>query len=152
MKKVFVFLLAAFTLFFSGCSGSNPKAKITSVEYVDSIQASGVSYQYEGKEIIQIKLDFTFDENIVSGLDQTSEDYRKNLYSILVKGAHLYVDGQEVDFTFGYWPDKAGSNYAKEMSLFYVVPGNPSPQILRFVYSGDVLGEGASGIDKTIKP
>jgi hypothetical protein len=89
---------------------------------------------------------------MASGLDQTSDDYRKNLFSILAEGAHFYCDGQEVERTWGYWPNEAGKNEAKEMSLFYVVPSNHSAQSLRFVYDGSVLGEGASGIDKMIEP
>jgi hypothetical protein len=70
----------------------------------------------------------------------------------LVVGAHFYFDDQEIERTYGYWPQEAGSNYAKGMSLFYVVPSNHSVQSLRFVYDGTVLGEGASGIDTTIEP
>ena len=145
-------LLVTIALLFSGCSGSKPKAKITSVKYVETINIGGVYYNYEGKNNIQIILDFTFDDNLASGLDQTSDDYRKELYSILVEGAHFYYDDQEVECTYGYWPQEAGSNEAKEMSLFYVVPSNHSVQSLRFVYDGSVLGEGASGIDTMIKP
>lgn len=145
-------LLVTLALLFSGCSGSNPKAKITSVKYVETINTGGVFYKYEGKENIQITLDFTFDDNLSSGLDQTSDDYRKELFSTLAEGAHFYYDDQEVKRTYGYWPQEAGSNYAKEMSLFYVVPSNHSVQSLRFVYDGNVLGEGASSIDTMIKP
>ena len=145
-------LLVTLALLFSGCSGSNPKAKITSVKYVETINAGGVFHKYEGKDNIQITLDFTFDDNLASGLDQTSDDYRKELFSILAEGAHFYYDDQEVKRTYGYWPQEAGSNYAKEMSLFYVVPSNHSVQSLRFVYDGNVLGEGASSIDTMIKP
>jgi hypothetical protein len=67
-------LLVTLALLFSGCSGSNPEAKITSVKYVETINAGGVFYKYEGKDNIQITLDFTFDDNLVSGLDQTSDD------------------------------------------------------------------------------
>ena len=145
-------LLIALALIISGCSESNPKAKITSVKYVESINAGGVFYKYEGKDNIQITLDFTFDDKLASGLDQMSDDYKKKLYAILAEGAHFYYDGKEVKRTYGYWPKEAESNYAKEMSLFYVVPSNHSVQSLRFVYDGNVLGRGASGIDTMIKP
>jgi hypothetical protein len=97
-------------------------------------------------------MDFTFDDKLISGLDQTSDDYSKKLYSILVEGAHFYYDDKEVKLTYGYWPQEVGGNYAKEMSLFYVVPSNHSVQSLRFAYDGSVLGQGASGIDAMIKP
>jgi hypothetical protein len=145
-------LLVTLALLISGCGGSKPKAEITSVKYVERINASGVFYKFEGKDNIQITLDFTFDDNLVSGLDQTSDDYGKELFSILAEGAHFYYDDQEVERTWGYWPQEAGSNHAKEMSLFFVVPSDHSVESLRFVYDGNVLGEGASGIDTMIKP
>ena len=150
IKKVV--LLVTLALLLSGCGGSNPKAKITSAKYVETINAGGVFYKYEGKDNIQITLDFTFDDSLASGLDPTSDDYRKELYSILAEEAHFYFDGQEVKRTYGYWPQEAGNNYAKEMSLFYVVPSNHSADSLRFVFDGNVLGESASGIDTTINP
>lgn len=147
-----VVLLVTLALLFSGCSGSKPGPEITSVKYVETINVGGVLYKYEGQDNIQIILDFTFDDNLASGLDQTSDDYRKELYAILVEGAHFYYDDQELERTYGYWPQEAGSNEAKEMTLFYVVPSNHSVQSLRFVYDGSVLGEGASGIDTMITP
>ena len=145
-------LLVTLALLLVGCAGSGPKAKITSAEYVDAIRASGVSYKFEGKDNIQIVLEFKFDESVVSDLDPTSEEYRKELFALLAAGAHFYHEGQEVERTWGYWPQEAGGNYAKELSLFYVVPKNRSAESLRFVYDGDVLGEGASGIDTVIEP
>ncbi|MBN1581549.1 MAG: hypothetical protein JXA89_12670 [Anaerolineae bacterium] len=151
MKKRAV-LLVTLALLLVGCGGSGPKAKITSVETVDTINASGVFYKFEGKDNIQIVLEFTFDESVAPDLDPTSDDYRKELYSLLAAGAHFYHDGQEVERTWGYWPQEVGGNYAKELSLFYVVPSSRSAESLRFVYDGEVLGEEASGIDTVIKP
>jgi hypothetical protein len=119
---------------------------------VDTINAGGVFYKFDGQDNVQIVLEFTFDESVVSDLDPTSDEYRKELYALLAEGAHFYHDGQEVERTWGYWPQEAGGNYAKEMSLFYVVPSNRSAESLRFVYDSDVLGEGAAGIDTVIKP
>jgi hypothetical protein len=141
-------LIAISALLISGCGGSKPSARIKSVKYVETINAGGVFYQFEGKDNIQITLDFTFEDNLVSGLDQT----RNELFSILAEGAHFFYDNQEVERTWGYWPQEAGSNYAKEMSLFYVVPSDHPVESLRFVYDGNVLGEGASGIDTMIEP
>ena len=70
----------------------------------------------------------------------------------MVEGAHFYYEDEEVELTWGYWPQEAGSDYAKEMSLFYVVPSNHASESLRFVYDGDVLGEGGAGIDTSITP
>jgi hypothetical protein len=149
IRKVVLLLILA--LLFSGCSGS-PGAKITSVMYVETINAGGVYYNFEGKDNIQITLDFKFDDNLASDLDETSDDYRDELFVLLAEGAHFYYDDQEVELVYGYWPTEAGSNYAKEMTLFYVVPSEHSVESLRFVYDGSVLGEGASSIDTMIEP
>lgn len=151
MKRIAV-LLVALALLFLGCGGSSFGAEITSVKYEESINAGGVLYRYESQDIIRIVLNFKFDDSLTSGLDQTSDDYRKELFAILVEGAHFYYDEQEVQRTYGYWPNEAGSNQAKEMSLFYLVPSNHSVQDLRFMYDGSVLGEGASRIDTNINP
>ena len=149
-KKAIV--LVTLVLLLVGCGGSGPKAKITSVETVDTINANGVFYRFEGKDNIKIVLEFTFDESVAPDSDPTSDAYRKELYSLLAEGAHLYYDDQEVERTWGYWPNEVGSSFAKELSLFYVVPSNRSADSLRFVYDGEVLGEGATGIDTVIKP
>lgn len=146
-----VLLLVTFAVLFVGCSAS-PKAEITSAKYVESINAGEVSYKYEGKDNIEITLDFRFDDNLTIGLDPESEDFRKEIFAILADGAHFYYEGQEVERAYGYWPDKAGRNFVNEMTLFYVVPSNHSAESLRFVYDGNVLGEGAVGIDTVIMP
>ena len=146
-------LLALVTLavLFAGCS-TGPKAEITSTKYVENINAGGVFYNFEGQDNIEIKLDFRFDENLAAGLDTKEEDFRKEIYDILVEGAHFYYEDQEVERVYGYWPEEAGSNYVKEMTLFYVVPSDHAADSMRFVYDGSVLGEGGTGIDTVIKP
>ena len=144
-------LLAVMALFLSAC-GSGPGAKIASSKFVDSINAGGVMYTYQGKQIIEITLNFTFDKSLAAGLDPASEDYRKSLYAKLVKGAHFFYAEEELEHTYGYWPSEAGSTYAKEMTLFYVVPAKHAVKDLRFTYDGNVLGEGANGLDTQIKP
>jgi hypothetical protein len=134
------------------CRGSKPGAKITSVKYAESIRSSGVTYTYTDFDILEIKMDFNFDESLASDLDPTSEDYRDKICDILIDGAHLYYKDEEVKRTFGYWPEEAGKDYAKEMTLFYLVPKGHSVQDLRFVYDGAVLGEGTKSIDTEIKP
>lgn len=153
MKRwVFLVLFVVLSVALSSCGGSKSSVKIVSVEYTDSINSGGVSFTFEGMDIIKIVLDFKFDASIVSGLDPDSEDYRKGVYAILVKGAHFYLDGQEIQNEFGYWPKEAGKDSAKEMSLFYLVPAGHSVQGFRFVYDGSVLGSGASGLDTAIDP
>jgi hypothetical protein len=103
----------AVMLFISiGCNFSAPKATLVSVEQVETINVNGVFYQWEGKDNIKIILDLKFDENIVSDLDQESDEYRGELYGILVNGAHFYHQDQEAELTWGYWPKKAGSDFA----------------------------------------
>jgi hypothetical protein len=146
-----VLMLVTLAVLFAGCS-AGPKAEITSAKYVETINAGGVSYHFEGQDNIEIKLDFRFDENLSAGLDPESENYRDEIFSILVKGAHFYYEDQEVERIYGYWPEEAGSNYVKEMTLFYVVPSDHSADSMRFVYDGSVLGEGGAGIDTVLKP
>jgi len=153
MKKLFsVGLLAIVPLLLTACGGSKPSAEIKSVEYVDSINASGVSYSFEDMDIIKIVFDFKFNESIVSGIDSSGDDYRQDLFIMLAEGAHFHFDDQEIEHEYGYWPQDTGSDYAKEMTLFYVVPSGHAVESLRFVYDGTVLGEGASGIDTQIDP
>jgi hypothetical protein len=57
MKRMLI-LLVTLALLFSGCGGSNPEAKITSVKYVEKINTGGTFYSFEGKDNIQITLDF----------------------------------------------------------------------------------------------
>lgn len=147
-----IVLLMLLALLIAGCGGGKPKAKITSAKYVETINAGGVFYTFEGNDNIEIILEFTFADSLASGLDPVSEDYRGELYTILVEGAHFYYEDEEVELTWGYWPQEAGSDYAKEMSLFYVVPSNHASESLHFVYDGDVLGEGGVGIDTSITP
>jgi|GEM_PF-2870242 len=153
MRKVLVTLCVSFALLISGC-GTSKGARIISVKTVDKINTSGgVSFHFEGKDIIEIVLDFGFDKEFASGLDSNDVDtYRKNLYKILIKEAHLFYEDQEVEQIYGYWPKKAGSNYAKSLTLFYTLPQSRSVQSLKFVYDGSVLGKGAAGIDKVINP
>lgn len=92
-------------------------------------------------------LDFKFDESIASDLDPASEDYRDKIFNVLAEGSHFYYQDEEVKRNYGYWPEEAGKDYAKEMTLFYLLPKGHSVQGLRFVYDGSVLGEGAAGID-----
>jgi hypothetical protein len=146
-----VVLVAIVALFLAACA-SGPSAKIKSTTYEDGIIASGVKWTYQGQQIIQITLDFTFDKSLTADLDPAAEDYRKQLYAILVEGAHFYYADQEVKLTYGYWPSEAGDSFAKEMSLFYVVPAKHDVKDLKFVFDGSVLGEGAKGLDTAITP
>lgn len=87
-----VLLLLTFAVLFVGCS-ANPKAEITSVKYVETINAGRVSYNFKGQDNIEITLDFRFDDNLTVGLDPESEDFRKEIFAILVDGAHFYHEG-----------------------------------------------------------
>jgi len=42
---------------------------------------------------------------------------------------------------YGYWPEKSGKNFAKSMTIFYVVPKNRPENSLEFSYDGKVLGD-----------
>lgn len=145
-------LLITVVLLLSGCGLSGPSVDVKSIKQVDTINVNQVYYKYEGKDNIEIKLDFKFDESLVADLDPNSDDFRRELFTRLVEGAHFYHNDQKVDRTWGYWPKEAGSNYAREMTLFYVVPSNRSATSLRFVYDGSILGEGVKDIDIAVNP
>ena len=57
--------------------------------YVEIISTGILSYTYEGNENIKITPDFTFDEKLKSGLDQTIDDYGKELFPTLAEGRVL---------------------------------------------------------------
>lgn len=150
MSRILVLFLAAAAILASGCGNG---AKIASVKIVDTIDAGGVFYQFEGMDNVQVIVDCTFDIHVMSDLDaKGGDEYRKALYARLTKGAHLFLGEKEIELKYGYWPEKTGSNYADGMTLFYVVPKDRPAHSLRFVYDGHVLGSDASGIDKTINP
>jgi hypothetical protein len=152
MKLKHLMLFGLFGLLLTACSTA-PKVTLNSVEFVDSINTSGgVQVNFTGMEIIQLKLDFKFDPAIAAGLDPASDDYRSELYPILVAGAEFYYGNDYQDPQYGFWPTEAGSNYADELTLFYLVPENHDPDLIRFVYDGSVLGEGANGIDTILEP
>ena len=149
--KRFVIALITATLLLPACS-SQSEAIMTSAEYVPDFSSSGVTYKFEGQEIIRIQLDFAFNDDLVPGVDPASDNYREELYSRFVTGAHFYHDNQEVESVWGYWPSEATASSATKMSLFYLVPADHSVDDLRFTFDSDVLGEGASGIDTSLNP
>jgi hypothetical protein len=153
MKARILIILAILAAVSAGCGGIKPAAEMLSAAYVPFINASGgVMWTFEGMDIVEIKMDFAFDPALSEGLDTGSEDYRSQIYGILVEGAHLYYQGQEMPMQYGYWPVKAGKGFANEVTLFYLVPENPASGQMRFVYDGDYLGEGGLGIDEIIEP
>ncbi len=153
MKRLFMVLSLALLPLMVGCRLTGPGARITSVKYVDSIPTEGgVEYSFQGKSIIKVVLTFHFDETLAAGLDPKSDAYPKTLYNKLVKGAHFYLSNKAVEPTYGFWPKKAGTNFAKEMALFYVVPSSPPSGSLKFVFDTSLLGAGASALDTVIRP
>lgn len=150
MKRL-AMVLATVTLLLPACS-SRSEAIMTSAEYVPDFTSSGVTYTFEGQEIIRIQLDFAFNDDLVPGVDPTSDNYREELYAKFITGAHFFNDNQEVDSVWGYWPSEATASSATKMSLFYLVPADHSVEDLRFTFDGDVLGDGVSGIDTSLDP
>ena len=146
LRKVPFFLL--FIFFLSACGGAG--VKVISAEYVDSINVGGVFYNYEGQKIVELHLDFNFDASVTEDLDPQSDDFRDELFGILHEGAHFYNGDEEVESTYGYWPDEAGVDFAKDMTLFYVVPESSPDEDLRFVFDGDILGDEDAGLDTTL--
>ncbi len=144
-------LIAIAFVVFSLIGRDEPSVEIRSVGYVPTIETGGVTYSFEDQDIVELQLDFTFDENWTADLDPTSDDYPSQLFDRLVPGARFFHGDEEVELTFGYWPQEADANSAQEMSLFYVVPSG-SAETLRFTFDGSVLGEGVAGLDTTVSP
>ena len=148
MKRTFFYLLVI--LFIAGCTPS-PGVELTSAYYVKEIDINGNVMKFEDGAILKVDLDFQFDDNFMadSDLDVKSDSYRKELFSRLAKGAHVEYGAREIDFVTGYWPQEVGNNFAKEMTLFFVVPRDLSIKP-RFIYDGKVLGDDVIGISKVI--
>ena len=145
-------LVTAGILFLPGLLNST-SADIISVQYAESINYSGgVSVVYEGMDIIEIVMSFTFDPEIVSDLDPDSEDYRSELFLLIDEGITLYLDDEEVERTYGYWPEEADETSATNMTLFYLVPDSHDPDDLRFVFDGEVIGSDSASIDTGLNP
>jgi hypothetical protein len=150
MKRVLASLLAAGLLLGACSNAASPEAKVTSAKVVEYVHSGGSVISYEGYEIVELTLDFAFDEALASDLDQASDDYGKDLFPLLAKGAHLSDGDTEMQLVHGYWPKEAGSNYAKSMVLLYIVPS--ADAALTFTYDGSVLGEDVPDLVTTIKP
>ena len=152
MKRLYMALSFALLPLMAGCGLTGPGAKITSVKYVNSFQTEGVEYTFQGKKIVKMELTFRFDETFAAGLDSTSDDYRRILYSKLVNGAHFYIGNEAVKPTYGFWPQKAGKDFAKEMTLFYVIPNDTASSSMRFTFDTSMLGKNAPALDTAIYP
>ncbi len=141
MKKSFIYcLLITLSFLLAGCLGA-PKVKVKSVDYVENIVVQGVSYQFENQDIVDIKMNFHFKNDLAPGLTANSEEHRAKVYREIIKGATLYLNDTEIDNFWGYWPKKSGKNYAKSMRMFYHVPKERPKNSLKFVYDGEVLGD-----------
>ena len=151
MKKTWLPLALVCILLLTGCSGAG--AKVISAEYVDSINTSGgVSYTYEGMNIIEVRMDVSYSSDVVSGLDPEDDNFRGEVFSIIAKGVHLYLEGTEIERTYGYWPEEASDSSAKNLAFFYVIPESHSASDLNFVFDGEVIGDEGASLDQGLSP
>ncbi len=141
-------------LFFVASSGKSLGATLVSAQIVDHFTTSGdVSIHYDGRDIIQITLDFRFDKKLTADLNPNGSDtFRQAVYKKLAVSPALTCDGTQMDTAYGYWPTEAGADYANGMVMFWVVPQDRTADGLRFTYGGSVLGDGVKGIDMVIHP
>jgi len=154
MRKLLLgLILISFALQPSACMAAKPKtgASIRSVKIVESINAGGVFYNFKGHDNIEVVMDILFDKGFITDSNMSGDDLKKALYKKIRRGAHLICDGREVEPKYGFWPQETGSTYAKEMTLYYVVPQNRAEQSLSFIYDGSVLGTGVPDLRKMIK-
>ena len=152
MKKLLLgLLLIGFVLQPLVCMGKQKTgASIRSAKVVESIDAGGVFYKFKGHENVEVVMDIIFDKGFITDSNLSGDDLKKALYKKIRRGAHLICDGREVEPKYGYWPQKTGSTYAKEMTLYYVVPQNRAELSLSFIYDGTVLGIGVPDLRKRI--
>jgi hypothetical protein len=158
-KPVFIVLgligliavIAAGALFVFVVGHSTKGASLSSAAIVENIPENNIFVKYEGKEIVKVVLDFKFDPQIVSSLNPAAGDeYLHQLCLKLELGAHLSYNGSEVDRQWAFWPDAAGTDYATNLTLFYLVPPNRPAGSLRLTYDGSVLGEGIPSLDTVL--
>ena len=168
MKRIIVFFLViSLMLGFSGCGKPSVSVTITSGKVVENFTTglnvflqsdlgtanamvgdNGMLYTFPEKEIIRIELDCTFigvGENLKVG----SDEHLKEVYKVVRDSATFTINNETVDNIWGYWPQKAGKNSAEEMSLFYLIPEGQSLEDLKFVISGNKLGDDTFSLEYT---
>jgi hypothetical protein len=145
-------MLASIALQPSACIADEQKTgvSIRTVKVVESINAGGVFYKFEGHTNIEVVMDVSFDKGFVTEPNISGDDLKKFLYKKIRKGAHLICDGREIEPKYGYWPQQVGSTYAKEMTLYYAVPQDRAEHGMSYIYDGSVLGTGARDLRKRI--
>jgi len=152
MKKSFVYLLLFnLIILLAGCTHRAPEVVMKSFEFIDRLAVNGVTYVYKGREILSLEMDFYFKENLAPNFEVNTKEHRAQIYKRIIGGAKLYIDGEEKDSIYGYWPEKSGETYAKSMTIFYVVPKDRTKSVIKFSYDGAFLGYTDYHFDYIIK-
>jgi len=133
-------LLFNLIILLQGCTHKAPEVVMKSSEFVENLVINGVTYHYKGREIVSLKMDFYFKENLAPNFEVNTEEHRAQIYKRIIKGAKLYIDEEEKKHIYGYWPEKSGETYAKSMTIFYVVPKDRTKSVIKFSYDGAFLG------------
>lgn len=139
MKTIYL-LSGILIIFFSSCSNA-PSVKVVSVEYVESINTSTTSITFEGNEVLSLGLNFNFIDDLAPEFDVNTDEHRAQVYRRIVENTHFYIGTKELIAQHGYWPEKSGANYAKSLTLFYIIPENQPKSHLRFECEGAILGD-----------
>lgn len=139
MRTIY-FLSGLLILFFTSCSNA-PGVKVVSSEYVETINMGATAVNFEGNKILTLVLDFQFTDDLAPDFEVNTDEHRAQVYKKIVENTHFYINNKEVMAQYGYWPEKSGTNFAKSLTLFYLVPEDQLNSNLLFTCDGSNLGD-----------
>lgn len=141
-KVIAVLLMAAVLMSLCGCDSKPKKAEceVISMQFVDTVKINGVTAKYEGYKIVEVKLNAYSPEKFPTDAIEGKE-LRQKVFVWVAGGCSMYRGDVKMDNICGYWPEKATSYKAKEISLYFRVPGDAEINDLTFKLDGAVLGD-----------
>ena len=108
-------------------------------EFVDSIPTGGITYSYEEYSIFKIVINVTLVEMFAAD-GAKGDDFCTAMHAHVKEGCRLTWDGAEAELTCRYWPERASTYSATQMTLFYCVPKGAEVSALTFTLDGSTLG------------
>jgi hypothetical protein len=152
MRKYLAELIILFSIFLMGCS-SEPKVEVKSAEFVEKLQDKNYTYTYEGRDIVRLELDFTFPEDLAPEFKANSKEHQVKVYTRISEWALLRYDSKTIkSIEGGFWIKRSGKNYAKSMTLYFLVPKDRQKEEVTFQYIEVVLGDPNHIFEYSITP
>ena len=142
-KRVFaVILMAAALMGLCGCNSKPKKAEceVISMQFVDTVKINGVTVKYDGYKIVEVKINAYSPEKFPTD-EIEGKEFRQKVFVWVAGGCSMYKGENKMDNICGYWPEKATSYKAKEISLYFRVPVDAELNQLTFKLDGEVLGD-----------